>query len=596
MAKDESLQHLLDQWESAQAAGQSMSAEELCRGRPDLLEAAKRQIQAMQAMGRLLGSGKDACCSTGPPGIVGTPDTSTNDGFLKAGVEPVPGYRLVNRLGRGGFGEVWKATGPGGFAVALKFVRLAEKAGRVELHALEVVKDIRHPNLLATFGAWQQHGYLIVAMELADRTLLDRFQEATSQNLPGIPGPELLEYFTEAAKGIDFLNETRHRLDGQESAGIQHRDIKPQNLLLVGGSVMVADFGLARSLTHTITGHTGSMTPAYAAPEFFDGKTHRHSDQYSLAITYCFLRGGRLPFEGDAAQVMAGHLRRAPDLTMVPEEERSVVARALAKDPARRWPSCAAFVTALRECQIPRPPRATSRRRVLLGVGVLSLVVCAVILGVHGRPLDKTSQSEKPEDAKEQEQTTNDVAKVAPVPPTKPSAGVAKPATAPTDEDGFVRLDNGKDLSGWTGTKKGWSVRNGAIHLDGAAAPVNATLYSEHVPSNHCVVRLQFRAMSDAGVLCLSIHDTPFILGQSPGTGGPKKYQRVAKPPREWNDLEFQLSKKIALIRLNGEVIEREWPVHAATKSVTGIGLRRYTGSFEYRNIRVKEKGADRGE
>jgi WD40 repeat protein len=89
------------------------------------------------------------------------------------------------------------------------------------------------------------------------------------------------------------------------------------------------------------------MTALYAAPEFFQGKTSQHSDQYSLAVTYCQLRGGRLPFSGDPAQVMAGHLHGQPDLTMLPESERPAVARALAKDPGQRWPSCTAFVQAL---------------------------------------------------------------------------------------------------------------------------------------------------------------------------------------------------------------------------------------------------------
>src|SRR5262249_33890788 len=85
----------------------------------------------------------------------------------------------------------------------------------------------------------------------------------------------------------------------------------------------------------------------YAAPEFFEGRTSRHSDQYSLAITYCQLRGGQLPFTGTPAQMMAGHLMQTPDLEMLPAEERLPVARALAKDPAERWPSCRAFVEAL---------------------------------------------------------------------------------------------------------------------------------------------------------------------------------------------------------------------------------------------------------
>ena len=96
----------------------------------------------------------------------------------------------------------------------------------------------------------------------------------------------------------------------------------------------MADFGLARVLEHTATGHTGSMTPAYAAPEFFDRKTSSQSDQYSLAVTYCQLRGGRLPFHGNPAAIMAGHMFREPDLSMIPEAERPAVARALAKAPA----------------------------------------------------------------------------------------------------------------------------------------------------------------------------------------------------------------------------------------------------------------------
>jgi formylglycine-generating enzyme required for sulfatase activity len=272
-----------------------------------------------------------------PSGVTPPPPGGSASIMLMPGSRPVPEYELLQPLGQGGFGEVWKARGPGGFAVALKFIRLGHKAGAVELRSLEVMKDIRHPNLLDLFGAWQRENVLIVAMLLADRSLLDRCQEATAQGLPGIPLVELLEYKRDAARGIDHLN----------SQDIQHRDIKPHNLLLVGGGVKVADFGLAKLLHHTLTSNTGAMTPAYAAPEFLRGQTSSQSDQYALAVTYCELRGGRLPFTGSHFEVMAGHASQPPDLTMLPEAERAAVGRALAKDPQMRWPNCRTFVDAL---------------------------------------------------------------------------------------------------------------------------------------------------------------------------------------------------------------------------------------------------------
>jgi formylglycine-generating enzyme required for sulfatase activity len=110
---------------------------------------------------------------------------------------------LVRRLGKGGFGEVWKAHGPGGIAVALKFIRLGDAAGRVELRSPELMKDIRHPHLLPLFGVWQCEGFLILAMELADKTLQDRLNEIHDQGQEGLSLAEALEYLREAACGYD---------------------------------------------------------------------------------------------------------------------------------------------------------------------------------------------------------------------------------------------------------------------------------------------------------------------------------------------------------------------------------------------------------
>jgi serine/threonine-protein kinase len=364
MPAEELLQALLLRWEELTRTGQTVSAEELCRECPELAAELQRRIDGLREMAWLSGLGAPSPKAAVP-------------GPLTPGLEVVPGYRLVHWLGKGGFGEVWQALDPDGKPVALKLVPRLDRGAALELRSLKVIESIRHPHLLATRGAWQTEHYIVVALELADQTLLDRWQEERQQGRPGIPGGELLVYFRQAAEGIDHLH----------AQSVQHRDIKPQNLLLAGGQVKVADFGLARLLAHTATSHTGVFTLAYAAPEFFDGQTTRHSDQYSLGVTYCLLRGGRLPFAGTPAAVMAGHLGRPPDLTMLPANERPPVARALGKRAGARWPSCRAFVSAVQEafrsselCGSPSgaehedpsagsqpPQRGWRRRSVLLG-------------------------------------------------------------------------------------------------------------------------------------------------------------------------------------------------------------------------------------
>jgi serine/threonine protein kinase len=358
----------LDCWEELRETGQAPPLDQFierhCQGAaPELVARFREQVRALESMDvKLQAAGVQSGDSLSDQPVAY--DQAQSE--IRPGTEAIPGHVLECRLGKGGFGEVWKARAPGGFHVALKFVRLERRVRAAELRALETIKAIRHPHLLSVFGAYQQNGRLIIAMELAERTLEQRFREARTQGLPGIPRDELLEYLAEAAKGLDYLNEPRHPSGDGAPRGIQHRDIKPQNLLLSGGSIKVGDFGLARCLEHSLVSHTGSLTAAYAAPEFFKGQTTSHSDQYSLAATYCHLRGGRLPFTGNAAELMAGHLNREPDLSMLPPEEWPAVARALAKEAKGRWPSCGEFVKVLRQAgsrQEPtRPPTNRNRR------------------------------------------------------------------------------------------------------------------------------------------------------------------------------------------------------------------------------------------
>src|SRR3990167_2954359 len=93
---------------------------------------------------------------------------------LAAGVEPFPGYRLCRLRGRGAFGEVWETEVAGGPNVALKFMSFAD--GSVvpkEVRAIQMVRGLKHPNLIHIESVWSQPGYMVICMELAEGSLLD---------------------------------------------------------------------------------------------------------------------------------------------------------------------------------------------------------------------------------------------------------------------------------------------------------------------------------------------------------------------------------------------------------------------------------------
>ncbi|MEJ5276051.1 MAG: serine/threonine-protein kinase, partial [Thermogemmata sp.] len=259
---------------------------------------------------------------------------------IAAQAEPLPGYVLVERLGAGGFGEVWKAVAPGGIAKAIKIIHGDLRSGvdacfaLQELKALARVKQVRHPYLLALDRFDVVEGRLLIVMELADCNLWDRFVQCREAGLPGIPRHELLTYMLETAEVLDLFN---------DQFQLQHLDIKPQNLFLLHNHIKVADFGQVKDLQGLVAAVTGGITPVYAAPETFDGVITRYCDQYSLACVYQELLTGRRPFDGTTpAQLLRQHLFQAPHLEPLPPSDRPIVARALAKKPEERWPTVTA--------------------------------------------------------------------------------------------------------------------------------------------------------------------------------------------------------------------------------------------------------------
>ena len=263
--------------------------------------------------------------------------------------EPIPGYVVKDRIGVGGYGEVWSVQAPGGLAKAIKFVYgyFDDARAARELKALERIKTVRHPFLLSLERFEIVDNQLLIVTELADGSLKDRFEQLKNAHAQGIPRDELLGYIRDAAEALDYMS---------ENFSLQHLDVKPENLLLVGGRVKVADFGLVKDLADTAASMMGGLTPTYAAPEVYDDRPTPNSDQYSLAIVYQEMLTGTLPFPGrTTAQLASQHLHARPRLSSLLPADQAVIAKALSKKPQDRYPSCRAMVENLIHGAKPAP-------------------------------------------------------------------------------------------------------------------------------------------------------------------------------------------------------------------------------------------------
>lgn len=319
-------------------------------------------------------------------------------GTIQPSIE-IEGYRVLRVIGRGGMGVVYEAVqSPLDRKVALKVLRpeLAGDPAFVERfrHEGRLQASIEHPNVLDVYEVGQSGEGLFLAMRLVSgRTLLDLLRNG-----------EL-----DATTALDLLGQVGGALDAAHEAGLVHRDVKPQNVLVDrDGKAYLADFGLTRaSGIETTAGGSRPMlgSVAYVAPEIVAGEQPTPaSDRYSLAATLFHCLTGDVPFpRGSDAAVLYAHAAEPPPATSgrrpeLPEAIDAPMAEGLAKRPADRPPTGLALVTRVRDALgvklgslgPPHPPPAFEvpsgyllppgrpGRRIPLPVLLLALLVAAV--------------------------------------------------------------------------------------------------------------------------------------------------------------------------------------------------------------------------
>jgi serine/threonine protein kinase len=232
------------------------------------------------------------------------------------------------------------AEQPDGPPVALKFLPCdSQLTAALEIRALQSIRQLRHPNLIQIERIWAYSGHVVIAMELAEGSLFDLMEIYRAEYGSCIFPQHLCYYLAQAASALDFLNTRQHLLNGRRVA-VRHCDVKPSNLLVLNGQIKVADFSLAAQATTSMANHRRVGTLNYTAPELLQGRLSERSDQFSLAVTYCELRGGRMPYPEITPEIPRDYVRPAPDLSMLTRPEVPVITRALSPVPQDRWPSC----------------------------------------------------------------------------------------------------------------------------------------------------------------------------------------------------------------------------------------------------------------
>ena len=402
------------------------------------------------------------CGTETPAGI--NRETGERIAVTRSGIGPValrsklqralgPGYELQDRIGAGGFAEVFKARD-------LRLKRdLAVKVLRPDLglspellqrfrREAETIAALRHPNIVPVYDVGEAEGlaYIIMPMIQGEslRAILDRDG--------AMPIPEVRRILREAAAGLADAHD----------AGVVHRDLKPENIMLEGKDkrVLLMDFGIAK-IVGAATGEDGDPaealtttgiiigTPQYMSPEQACGdKTiDARTDQYSLAVVAYRMLSGVLPFEGESTravlykQLVADPTPITEKVPELPAPMATAIQRAMAKEPAERFESMREFGAMLDadSTMAPLPTAAKVADRRTSPLGVFLLLIVAGLAGLLWFAM--RTDSEQPSDgasAAMDGAATTSLPGTPGAPPT--TAGTGAPVASPS---GAVPTVNG---------------------------------------------------------------------------------------------------------------------------------------------------------
>jgi serine/threonine-protein kinase len=253
-------------------------------------------------------------------------------------------YRLVQEIGAGGMGTVWKAqqTVPVKRLVALKVIRSGMDSQQVLARfekERQALAQMDHPNIVPIYDCGEHQGQHYFAMKLMEGGSL-------SQQIEQRP--------VGSRRAAQWVRDVALAIKAAHQAGIIHRDLKPANIVLDGqGQAHVADFGLAKWIDHeTSLTTTGAIvgTAGYMAPEQVDGKSTTASDLYGVGAILYTLLTGRPPFQSETVLDTLEHVRHlepvAPRLLnpKVHRDLERICLLCLRKDPGRRYASAAQLV------------------------------------------------------------------------------------------------------------------------------------------------------------------------------------------------------------------------------------------------------------